>query len=546
MLRPNINSKCYLNMENITTASTFPPKHELSQFFSFSIKFPKDLHTIPTSTTADRCSKCGSYLLQSEHLCPICNPINYFQKKSATFFNSFKFNIKPEKPTQRIFQIIFDLDMPIEELQSFSKILLQEGKKEEFRDIFFSIIFLGCQISFLSCDDDQIQFNFIPTITDYQSFIKPLEYYEKYLIKSIQVAKSYIKSSTDKKAAIENFFNLFQTESTFSEVQDIIYVYSEQFPNQVKYTFHPRFHLIQISEHLSKLNVDFACRFKASFFTSPHCNKSVSNHLAKLLSNEMLLSPHFTIITSPGIIFKDFSGSIQSVSQESDNFVKVELFSSTSQSIPVFTCSKTDKKRYNSSNFFSYQLVLHYFPEFVFIYNDVYIKANSIDQWIQSINRDFFLYAVMQSHASDLLNANIHLNSPWRLINRSLKIGRDFQKFYTYTNSIKKFFNELFQSSGQLLNENQKAYILFSFCYGSLFDSITFISAVFGEGSFIVRDDSKFIRICPFVFACETAKIEDANEFLSSMYSIVERRSESQFSALKDFIQSYQRDLQSS
>lgn len=103
-----------------------------------------------------------------------------------------------------------------------------------------------------------------------------------------------------------------------------------------------------------------------------------------------------------------------------------------------------------------------------------------------------------------------------------------------------------FNRQDHFLNENQKAHILFSFCYGSLFDSVTFIGAVFGEGGFIVRDDSMFIRICPFVIKNETAKIEEANEILSSLYSIVEKRSESQFSALKDFIQSYQRDLQSS
>lgn len=532
-------------MKKLITASTFPPKHNLCHYFSFSIKFPKDLYTVPTSTRTDKCPKCNSFLLQSEHICPVCDPINYYQKKSTTFFNSFRINLTQEN-LKRIFFIIFDLDLPIEELLKFSKILLELGEKEEFKNYYFYFGFLGYEISFLSCCEDQIQFLFIPPIKDFDSFVKPLKYFEKYLPKAIRIAKSLVKPSLNKKQAIENLFSFMQSNPTFLNIQDMIYVYSDAFPIQIKYNFKPRFHLIQITKQISKLNIDFSCRFKASFFSSPHVNESISNHLQKLLRNEMILLPHFTIATSPGIVFKEFNGPIQSSNQTLENMTNVDLFSCTSQAVPIFSCSKMDKKRYDSNKFFSYQLVLYYFSNCIFVFNDVYAKAKDMNEWIQSLNRDFFLFTIFQSYCNDLLNSNIHLNAPWRIINRNAKLGREFKKFNDYSNLIQKFFNELFHLSSSLLTDNQKAYILFYFCYGSYGKAIRFISSLFGDENSQINKDSNFILLNPILFVNEKDPIIEIDKHFLKSHPIFGRMDEKQFNALKRFINSIQKDLQSS
>lgn len=528
-------------MKNFISSSTFAPRHDLCHFFSFSVKFPEDLHTVPTSTRADKCSKCQSYLLQSEHICPICDPVNYYQKKSTTFFNSFRININPENQSNRIFFIIFDIDLPIEELLSFSEVLIKEGKDDELSHYYF-FGFLGYEISFLSCIDDQIQFLFIPSIKSFDSLIKPLDFFEKHLLKAIKIAKTYIKPATDKKLSIENLISFMHENTSFPIIQDIIYAYSTSFPIQIKYPIKPRFHLIQISPQISKLNTEFICRFKASFFSSPHVNESLNSHIKKLLKNEMILLPHLSITTSPGIVFKEFSGSVQSSNQKENN-TNVVLFSCYSQSIPIFACSKMDKKQYNSNNFFSYQVVLNYFPDCIFVFNDVYPKAKTMDEWIQSFNRDFFLFTNLQSYANDLLYTLIHLTSPWRIINRNIKLGREFKVINSYSNSLRKFFNELFHNSSSFLCENQKAYILFYFCYGPFLNSINFISSLFGERNFKISHDSKIIFLNPFLIMNETISTTEIDKSFLESHPILVKKDNQQFSDLKNLIIDLQKEL---
>ncbi|OHT03361.1 hypothetical protein TRFO_29219 [Tritrichomonas foetus] len=523
------------------SSTTFAPNPDQCNFFSFSINNPSNINDIPLIKQRFKCENCNSYILK-ENVCPICSPETYFNDQDKIQLNTFNIPVSYDVTPGPAFLFILDLDLPLNELIELSRLLVLESKNgdcSKFNGNVFYFAFLGNQISFFSWNGNKIRFSFIPTIFDFRSFAKPLIIYSEWLEKAIIIAKEYLVSAEDKTSSLQELFKFLKDVDAITDIQDILFIFHRNLPKNIKYHFSPRFHLIQIATHSSKSYIDFACRFKATFYASPHMNKETIKHIKECMVEDIVLVPRFYIKTSKGIGFHDFSGPISKISHENNNTVAVELFSCSPLNPVIALATATNKKLYLSQKFYSFQLVILSYSGLLMITNYVFKRANSISEWISSFNKEFLLYTMLQDQGTKLFSSYINSGEPWLILFRRPKLLKDCEEIKICFDLLSKFFEILFQPTKAFLSETKKVYFLFEFCFGKLENSLLFIKYLIDE----CMETSNYILLPPFILVnvSDGSALNDTNDTLGNL--IYFKISEQKFIVLKTLVDSFKKEL---
>lgn len=520
-------------MKTISSSSTFSPKPEQCNFFSFTVTLPDSLNFIPLFANPILCSKCNSYK-DSREICPICDCRQYNPEESLA---SFRIRSTSTGNFGRINLIIFDLDMSLNDLLKISDYLLSESDNENFeqlRNNAYLFVFIGSNISFLNCLENEIKFEFVPVTYDFRCFAKPLIYFQQFLKPAIKIAKQFSQPPLPTGNLFDNLIAYLHSENVFDFIQDIVYIYSKTIPRSVsRFEYLPRFHFIHFGSSLSKNDLSFVSSFKASFFTSDVIDQSFLIHLQKWLSkSKVIFSPYFTITSSTGIVFSHLSGPIHSVKIE-NNRVTTEVFSCSSEMPPVASATAVDKHLYNNNHCFSFQICFHYHSDMIYVFTEKYHKAQTELEWVNSFNRSFLLFILLQKYSGDLLKSYIDLKPHYQMMPCDFKLDRHCKKILFYFNSYKKLFGNLFHSSNSSISLDHAIFILFFFTYQSLTESMTFIDSLANEkpktNSFVFR---------PFRFINEKYDKDD-----HEVPYLISKMNDQQFSQLRNLILSFQTNL---
>jgi len=454
-------------MSVYTPSNTFPPFYDYDSLFYLSIDIPNNLEAITSSYNPQLCNKCGAFMLQEEHMCPVCNPEKFETIRDVTHFRFYQVALDPswKPPPPPVCFILLDLDVPFTTIQSLITKLLEFKDESPYNSVLFSFGFLGYSIHL--CDISSSYYRFFEANSS-NDIIKHSRLLKDFLFlpQMISLAKKYMVSQEEKIYQINKLFTFFNNEmNTHPRINTIIYIFSGILP-QCQPLKHPVFlHLLQISDSPSSFNIDFAIKSRASYECHHQDDPNIVLSLKKYITQFSHLWPQITINCSSGIYVKHFisPNCISSISGRKSSIV-LPFFSNIFT--PTAIVSHHNRSDYNNSRFFSVQILIQVFPDITLILNESWKKSLSIPEWVNSLSPMLFMSLYIQYISKKVLEISFKKQSiPWNIPEIKQKHSPGTEKAKKLRDFTQYIMDIFIRSKDPLFTENYRNQILVTILY---------------------------------------------------------------------------------
>lgn len=455
------------------SASTFFSEDGIDPSVSVSFRVPE---VMITTEIEKRCN-CGAFLLPQEQFCPVCEPGKFHQIRDETYFNIYKIVEKKYQNSPHSILILVDLDIESDDLVKLIRLLKEKLLSEEnanIAEMMFFFAFVGKAVNMVRYSKGILTFCVPKCIKDIMRFGAQFFQLEEYLEFAVIQAKNHLLPDTNKKQQLYDFFSFFKESEHLSDIQDIFYFLNGSLSNKVKiYNNLPNFHLIQIAKEVSKENIEFALQIGGTFSLQTEINDSTFEYFKNCISQFRLQSPSFEIRNSNGLYIRsnEFYGPISNIKNIDQIYnIRLKYFS---KKIPPSFILRCKPNSYWSNLFFSIQIQMRFYSSTLIVLSEVWERALTFEQWLNSLNYQFIYCSKLQRHAQDILKKNF-INLPWIIPNWKYSLPKPISNKYKI---FKKFFSILFSKDKSII-DSYKYGILLNIFYGDcdylqkLYDSI--------------------------------------------------------------------------
>ena len=484
----------------ISTSNKFPPLPEQDSLFSFQISIPEDTAIIPSSYMPKKCSRCNSFLLQEENICPICNPLAFYKVKDTTYFKFFQIeekNIYAKKSPVLFF--LFDLDCDLCDLLSIANFIVTDATTDTQNSCFYSAInacfgFMGSSCQLYEKTDLGFHFYTLTSYTEILDKARHIVDFKNSLFSAINIAKKSYIPFKDKTKQMKQLCEILDIGGgNNSIITDVFYFLSGTIPRGLRTNSGIRFHIYNFAPQPSVHNMLCALELKSTYYFAKSCEMSlfadIRSQITRLGTNKCKLS----VTTSSGAQFKDFFGPVSNTStNRATTYLDLCFFS---QSIPVVGVLKSQKDTYANADAFSVQILGSIIPGSIFVINEVWMKAKTQTEWQDSIYHQFFKGYYFQKHCSDALAKNFAKNlMPWSVPVKTTKFSKEMARYKDELIVYEEFIMSLCAQKS-VIQDSFLMYLLLYVFYGQKNFLVDFIWALDSQ-----KLSNHYIVLPPFIF----------------------------------------------
>lgn len=489
-------------MSLISSCECFPPDPNYLFLLTITYNFDESIHPQSESKGFYRCQRCSAYKLRKEDICPICKPLAYSTISNDVDFAYFKVrNIKKE-PCGKLVFILLDLSLS-DELDTFADFLRNEIEET---DLLFVFVFLGETITFLTIANEskKIMFNAMKTVVNTSSFARPISNWKNGLKDAFRVANIVLKKCND--STNDNFKELItflNKNGTLPDINNIIYLFKSNVPKIEDFELNMLITLIKVQGNSNQEAIDLACNLRAKYyFVNGFNNKCFENIFKSALSKD-IRNKKIEVFRSNGIAFKDYSGPIISVSK--DNTIQTFKTYYCASQDPLYLIPTCDNKSgYNDNSFFTVQVALSFYEDYIYVINGVWKKNTKINDWTSYLltkeTSDILFLTLIRKKAFGIFQSYSKSKlSKFVIPNRQVKINNEGNLKYLKAKitALENLLVTLFKTQNDLFDSGMKLNILKEFIIG---DSVSL--NIFANTFLRLKLDSKVtsLLIPPYQF----------------------------------------------